>query len=206
MSPGSSKGISTKPGVPDEEKIYSYEDDEKKDDVDDDKSIDLQITNDEETDDEFVHGDEQVNDDEDEEMTNVKVEESRKGDAKISDVAKEDAKKIEDIKYDAKKAELPPISSSLSVSLSFGVAPLTTLLPPSFIFTIPHVPHQTTTLILTPPITTDALTITTVVFESNALSAVQLRDVKLEKDVFELKKIGHSAEALATLKSQVSMV
>ncbi|GKC08498.1 retrovirus-related pol polyprotein from transposon TNT 1-94 [Tanacetum coccineum] len=166
--------------------IYS---DEKKDDADDDKSIDLEMTDDEETKDEFIHGDKQVNDDEDEEMSNA-----------------------ED---DAKKVELPPISSSLSISLCFGdlflklsygislistvkdtidaeinllldikiqyefphiqsrsvltvhvlvifepsvltpipktpsVAPATTILTPSFVSTIPPVPHQTTTQIPT---------------------------------------------------------
>ncbi|GJV47820.1 hypothetical protein Tco_1438032 [Tanacetum coccineum] len=75
--------------------IYSNEDDGKKDDADDNKSIDLEMTDDEETEDEFVHGDEQVNDDEDEEMLNAEVEDSGKGDAEISDVAKADAKKIE---------------------------------------------------------------------------------------------------------------
>ncbi|GKG60645.1 hypothetical protein Tco_0614207, partial [Tanacetum coccineum] len=39
-----------------------------------------------------------------------------------------------------------------------------------------------------------------------ALTDVQLRVTKLEKDMFELKKIDHSAEALATLKSQVPIV
>ncbi|GKE12702.1 hypothetical protein Tco_1416253 [Tanacetum coccineum] len=100
--------------------IYSYEDDEKKDDADDDKSIDLEMTDDEETEDQFVHGDEQVNDDKAEEMSNAKVEDSGQGDAEISDVAKADAQKIEEIKDDAKKAKLPPTSSSLSVSLGFG--------------------------------------------------------------------------------------
>ncbi|GJR14881.1 hypothetical protein Tco_0797533 [Tanacetum coccineum] len=85
------------------------------------------------------------------------------------------------------------------------VARVTTL-PPPFLSTIPLVPHQTTTPIPTPPITTDALTNITVVSESDALSAVQLRVVKLEKDVFELKKIDHPAKALATLKSQVATV
>ncbi|GJZ03198.1 hypothetical protein Tco_0521159 [Tanacetum coccineum] len=119
----SSEGTSTKPGVLIKEKsddkevdwIYSDEDDEKKNDVDDDKSINLEMT-----DDEFVHGDEQVNDNDYKEMTNAEVEESGKCDAKISDVAKADAEKIKEIKDNAKKAELPPTSSSLSVSLSFG--------------------------------------------------------------------------------------
>nr|GEX11443.1 hypothetical protein [Tanacetum cinerariifolium] len=95
-------------------------DEEKKDDTDDDKSIDLGMTDDEETDNKFVHGDEQVNDDDDEEMLNAEVEDSRKGDAEISNVPKADAKKIKEIKDDAKKAKLPPPSSSLSVSLGFG--------------------------------------------------------------------------------------
>nr|GEU87333.1 hypothetical protein [Tanacetum cinerariifolium] len=107
----SSEATGTKPGVPDEEK--------KKDDADNDKSIGLEMTVDEETNDKFVHGKEQVNNNEDEEMTYSKVEESRKGDAKISDVAKADVEKIEKIKDDAKKAKLPPTSSSLSVSLGF---------------------------------------------------------------------------------------
>ncbi|GKE51817.1 hypothetical protein Tco_1486973, partial [Tanacetum coccineum] len=147
VSATSSEGTGTKPGVPDEEKVTSEEnvilewgseqeseyseedlgddeevdwidsdkDEEKKDDTDDDKSIDLEMT-----DDEFVHGDEQVNDDKDEEMLNAKVEDSGKGDAEISDVAKVDAEKIEEIKDDAKKAELPPTSSDLSVSSGFG--------------------------------------------------------------------------------------
>ncbi|GJX11944.1 hypothetical protein Tco_0201803 [Tanacetum coccineum] len=53
-------------------------------------------------------------------MTNAEVEGSGKGDAEISDVAKEDVEKTEEVKNDAKKAELPPTSSSLSVSSGFG--------------------------------------------------------------------------------------
>nr|GEZ17125.1 hypothetical protein [Tanacetum cinerariifolium] len=87
-----------------------------------------------------------VNEDKDEEMKNAKVKDFIKGDAEISNVAKEDTERIEEIKDDAKKANLPPISSSLSVSSSF------------------------------------------------------------ENDLSELKKIDLSAEALATLKSQVPTV
>ncbi|GKE41183.1 hypothetical protein Tco_1464588, partial [Tanacetum coccineum] len=57
-----------------------------------------------------------------------------------------------------------------------------------------------------PPITTDALTITTVILESDALYVVQLRVSKLEKDVSELKNVDHSTTTIATLKSQVPMV
>ncbi|GKB52590.1 hypothetical protein Tco_0903343 [Tanacetum coccineum] len=58
----------------------------------------------------------------------------------------------------------------------------------------------------TPPITIDAPTITTTVPKSNALTDVQLRVTKLEKDVSKLKKIDHSTKALATLKSRVPTV
>ncbi|GJS64586.1 hypothetical protein Tco_0679150 [Tanacetum coccineum] len=81
-------------------------------------------------------------------------------------------------------------------------APVTTLPLPSVSIT-PPVPQQTTTPIPTPLITTDAPTITTATLESNALFVVQLRVVKLEKDVFELKNVDHSTATIATLKSQV---
>ncbi|GJT11487.1 hypothetical protein Tco_0858529 [Tanacetum coccineum] len=91
------------------------------------------------------------------------------------------------------------------VQESPSIATVTTLPPPS-VSTTPLVPHQTTTLIPTSPITTDAPTITTTVSKSDALSSVQLRVAKLEKDVFELKTIDISAEALAALKTQVPSV
>ncbi|GJQ97544.1 hypothetical protein Tco_0008683 [Tanacetum coccineum] len=83
---------------------------------------------------------------------------------------------------------------------------LITTLPPPFVSTIPPVPHQTIAPIPTQPITADAPTITTAIPKSDTLSVVQLRVPKLEKDVSELKKIDHSAKALATLKSQVPTV
>ncbi|GJS80312.1 hypothetical protein Tco_0730193 [Tanacetum coccineum] len=144
---GSSKGTGRILGVPDESTVisttssegteskYSEEDQgddeevdgidsdddkEKKDDTNDNKIIYLEITDDEETKDEFIHGKEQVHDDEDEEMSNAEVEDSGKGDAEISDAGKADAAKTEEVKDDAKKAEIPLTSSSLSVSLGFG--------------------------------------------------------------------------------------
>ncbi|GJT04425.1 hypothetical protein Tco_0838887 [Tanacetum coccineum] len=194
--------------------IDSDENEEKKDYADDDKCIDLEMTDDEETDDEFVQGDKQVNYDEEKEMTNAEVEESGKGDEENTNAAKTDAGKTEEVKDDAKKAELPPTSSNLSVSSGFVLSPVqetpsvtpVTTLPPSSVSSIPHVPYQTTAPIPTPPIITESPTITTFVPESDALTAVQLRVEKLEKDVSELKKIDLSAKALATLKSQVPTI
>ncbi|GKE67263.1 hypothetical protein Tco_1521424 [Tanacetum coccineum] len=111
VSDTSSEGTGTKPGVLDEEKdeevdwIYFEEDDEKKGDTDDHKSIDLEMTGDEETKDEFLQGEEQVNDDEDEEMSNTKVEEYRNDDEENIDAAKADVVKTKEVKDDAKKAK-----------------------------------------------------------------------------------------------------
>ncbi|GJU49530.1 hypothetical protein Tco_1219085 [Tanacetum coccineum] len=83
---------------------------------------------------------------------------------------------------------------------------IVTSLPHPSVSTTPSIPQQTTTKIPTPTITIDAPIITIVVLKSDALSAVQLRVAKLEKDVSELKKIDLSAEALAALKTQVPSV
>ncbi|GKA90533.1 hypothetical protein Tco_0812403 [Tanacetum coccineum] len=107
--------------------IDSKEDDEKKDDTDDDKSINIEMTDDEETDDAFVQSEEQVNDDEDEEMKNAEVEESGNDDEEDSDAAKAEVEKTEEVKDVAKKAELPPTSSSLSVSSDHSAEALATL-------------------------------------------------------------------------------
>nr|GEW52222.1 hypothetical protein [Tanacetum cinerariifolium] len=82
-----------------------------------------------------------------------------------------------------------------------STAPVTNLPLPS-VSTTPHVRQQTTTSIPTPPITTDAPIITSIIPESDALSVVQLIVAKLKKDVSELKKVDHSAKALASFKSQ----
>nr|GEU49803.1 retrovirus-related Pol polyprotein from transposon TNT 1-94 [Tanacetum cinerariifolium] len=165
--------------------IDSDEDEEKKDDTDDDKSINLEMT-----DDEFVHGVEQVNDDEDEEMTNVQVEECGNVDECNSDASPSILNVP--VSMILEPSVLSPVQETPSVVL-VKTQPL-----PS-VSTIPLVPHQKTAPIPTPSITTESPTITTAVLESDALSVVQLRVAKLEKDVSELKKIDHSAKALATL-------
>ncbi|GJZ40296.1 retrovirus-related pol polyprotein from transposon TNT 1-94, partial [Tanacetum coccineum] len=109
ISDTSCEGTGTKPGIDYEE------DDEKKNDTDDDKSIDI-----EETDDDVLQGNKQVNDDEDEDMSNADIEESRNDDEENTDAAKVDAENTKKAKDDTKKVKLPPKSSSLSVSSGFG--------------------------------------------------------------------------------------
>ncbi|GJQ91958.1 hypothetical protein Tco_0003097 [Tanacetum coccineum] len=90
---------------------------------------------------------------------------------------------------------LPPIPEIVTK------APVSTVVPLPQVITIISTVQQTPTPIPTPPITNDALTIITVVHESNALYVVELRVTKLEKDVSELKTVNHSSEALAVLQS-----
>ncbi|GJV65563.1 hypothetical protein Tco_1476391 [Tanacetum coccineum] len=173
--------------------VDTNEEEEKNDD-DDDKSIDLEKTNakeiddefvhskenvqddDEETDDELVHADEQVNDDEDEEMKNVEDANTWNGDEEITDTTKVDYEKTEVVKDDIKKAELPPKSSSLSISLGFGNQFLNLSFDTSIIGTIKD--------------TTDV--------KINAL-LVSI----LEKDVEELKEAKNTTTLCASLRSEI---
>nr|GEV40235.1 hypothetical protein [Tanacetum cinerariifolium] len=220
---GSNKGTGTILGVPDESTVVSAttsegteEDqlsDEDKDDKDDDADdegddyiSDNLYANDEDAkieydEDEIYKYKIRVHKDKDVDMSNAKLKDSNKGDEEVTDAAKEDAEKTLEVKDDAKKTELPPTSSSLSVSSA-----TVTILPPPSVSITPLVPQQTTTLIPTPPITTNALTITNAVFESNELFDVQHRVAKLENDVSKLNKTDLFAEAIATLKIQVPSV
>nr|GEW97434.1 hypothetical protein [Tanacetum cinerariifolium] len=168
----SSEGTCTKSGVPDKVKGSSeVKEEEKKYNDEDDRSIDIKkFDDDEETDDEFVHGDEYVHD-VDEEMKDAEDAENWKNDEEITNAEKTDV-----TKGDLEQArKLPLTSSSLSMSSSFGnqflnlssdtsliVTPAKTPLPLSSVFTITHVLQQTTTPILIPPITIVALAATTV--------------------------------------------
>ncbi|GJT21657.1 hypothetical protein Tco_0891594 [Tanacetum coccineum] len=223
-------------------------DDEGDDHINDTKDADDEDVETESDEDDIYKYKIRVCKDKDEEMINVEVDDSDKGDKEVTDAAKADAEKTSEAKDDPKKVELPPSSSvllttlqiqinsllevkiqsevqhtqSLSV-LSIPVSVITkptvptpvqespstaiaTTLPPPFVSTTPSVPQPTTTLIPTPTITTDAPTVTAAVPESNALNAVELRVSKLEKDVFELKTVDRSTEALAILKSQVPFI
>ncbi|GKB68277.1 hypothetical protein Tco_0929689 [Tanacetum coccineum] len=165
---------------------------------------------DEETDDELIHGDERVHDDADGEMTDAKDTETREDDEGITY-----AEKTEVTKGDLEHAGKPLlISSNLSVlpvipePLVFLpipeiplVAPATTLLPPPhYVSTISPVLQQTTTPIPTPPITTEALP---VIMIPDPLPAITQRVFVLEKDVQELKEFDHTTTLFASLKSEI---
>nr|GEU68743.1 retrovirus-related Pol polyprotein from transposon TNT 1-94 [Tanacetum cinerariifolium] len=212
----SSEGTGTKPGVPNEEKDISEADDEDDDHISDAK--DDETKSDE---DEIYKYKICVRKDKDVEMSNAEVEDSNKGDKEVTDAAKVDAKKTSEVKDDSKKTELPPTSSSLSfevphiqspsmlrvpvsvvsepsvltpVQESPSIAIVTTIPPPS-ISTTPHVPQQTTTPIRTPPITTDAPIITSVILK---IKKEQAGKQKMPK--FTIKSTDKSSKKPSTTK------
>nr|GEV23284.1 hypothetical protein [Tanacetum cinerariifolium] len=224
--PGESTVVSTASSEGTDSQLNSDEE-EKKDndgdvddeDEDDDHISDIQDTNDEDA----------KTESEDDEIYKYKIQVHKdvdtteeKGDAELVRNAM-----TSDYQFKV-STKLPLPSSSLSVSSGFvlkvpvSVILETTTLPPipeiptetlvSIALSPPHVTHtisnvqQTTTSIPTPPTTTKPLTITTAVLEFVGLFVVQLRVAKLEKDVSELEKIYHTAEALAFLKSYVTTV
>ncbi|GJY72648.1 hypothetical protein Tco_0476351 [Tanacetum coccineum] len=102
------EGVGTKPGVPDKKRRKICEDD---------RSIDIKKTDDdEETDDEFEHGDEYVRDDVDKKMKNAEDAKTGKDKEELTDTEKTKA-----TKGDLEQAQKLPLSrSSLSVSSGFG--------------------------------------------------------------------------------------
>nr|GEU36720.1 hypothetical protein [Tanacetum cinerariifolium] len=253
ISATSSKGTGAKPGFLDEDKditeekvILEWEDEQDSeffnddDDEKDDKYGDVydegddHVSDTQDADDEDVKTESDEDDiymykihvrkDEDEEMKDAEVEGSNKGNEEITDAIKEEAKKTSEVKDDTKNTELPPLSSSLSVSSGFGDQ----FLKPSsdsslviivkdptdaYVSSLLDIPIQYETpqiydtyyldrttnnnTIPIPTITTDAPTIITVILESITLSDVELRVAKLEKDESKLKTIDHSSETLA---------
>ncbi|GJX35207.1 retrovirus-related pol polyprotein from transposon TNT 1-94 [Tanacetum coccineum] len=130
ISTTSSEGTGTKLGVPDEEKDITKEnvilkwgskqesEYSKEDQLDDEEKNDKEGDADDEGDDHI--SDTQDTDDEDVEMKNAEVEESRKGDEEDTNAAKADVENTKEAKDDSKKAKLPPTSSSLSISSGLG--------------------------------------------------------------------------------------
>ncbi|GKA84516.1 retrovirus-related pol polyprotein from transposon TNT 1-94 [Tanacetum coccineum] len=124
----SSEGTGAKPGVPNKEKDITEEKDDKDGDTDnegDDHASDTQDVDDEDVEtksdeDEIYKYKICVHKDEDVEMKDAEVEESDKGEEKVTDAEKEEVEKTSKAKDDTNNTELPPSSSSLSVSSGFG--------------------------------------------------------------------------------------
>ncbi|GJX21835.1 hypothetical protein Tco_0226280 [Tanacetum coccineum] len=104
-----SEGTGVKPGVPDEDK-----------DITEEKMDETDAVETESDEDDIYKYKIHVRKDEDEEMKDSKIKGSDKGDEEITDAAKEVAEKTSEAKDDTKKTELPPSSTSLSVSSGFG--------------------------------------------------------------------------------------
>nr|GEU40983.1 hypothetical protein [Tanacetum cinerariifolium] len=124
-------------------------------------------------------------------MKDAEVEESDKGEDKVTDATKEEAEKTLEAKDDTKKTELPPSSSSLSVSSSFGDQFLKLSFDSSLVSTVKDSADTYVSSLLDIP---------------SQRETPQIQVAKLEKDVSELKTVDHSSEALALLQSQVPMV
>ncbi|GJZ99551.1 hypothetical protein Tco_0672102 [Tanacetum coccineum] len=176
---GSNEETGTIPGVPDKFTVISAtSSEETEDDQLDDKEKD---DKDDDADDE---GDDHISDvkdtdDEDDETEYDEDEIYKYCIHKDEDEEMSNAEVEDSDKGDEEPSVLTPVQESPSM------ATITTLPPPSISTTQPA------------PLA---------ILESDALSAVQLRVAKLEKDVSELKKIDLSAEALAALKTQAPFV
>nr|GEU62120.1 hypothetical protein [Tanacetum cinerariifolium] len=176
----------------DEEDIYKYKIHVRKDE--DEEMINAEV-------DDYDKGDEEITD-------------AAKADAeKTSEEVKDDPKKTElppsssslfvslevKIQYEVPHTQSPSmlnvpvfVISEPTIPTPVQESPSTafaTTLPPLSQSTTPSVPQQTTTSIPTLPTTIDPQTIKTVVPESNALTIVELRVAKLEKDVSKVRDV-----------------
>ncbi|GJR32103.1 hypothetical protein Tco_1108335 [Tanacetum coccineum] len=140
-----------------------------------------------------------VRKDEDVELKDVKVKGPGKGDEEITDAAKEEVEKTSEAKDDTKKSELPPSSSSLSISLGFGDQFLKLSSDSSLVSTVKDSADVDVSSLLDIPIQHKTPQI-------QSPSVQKIPVAKLEKDVSELKTGDHSSVALAVLQSYVPTV
>ncbi|GKA61809.1 hypothetical protein Tco_0761328 [Tanacetum coccineum] len=231
---GSNEGTGSIPGVPNASTVISAtssegtggdeQDSEYSDNSNNDDDVDKDDDANDEGDDYFI------------EMTNVEVENPKKGDEEVTDATKADAKKTLEVNDDAKKTELPPTSSSLLVSSGFGDQFLKISSDSSLISTVKDttnveisslmdfniqskVPHIQSPSVLRVQVSVNSETSVFILVQETP-SAVpittlpplfvstipHLRVVELEKDVSELKKLDLFAESLVILKTQVPTV
>nr|GEY08334.1 hypothetical protein [Tanacetum cinerariifolium] len=207
---------------------YGDADDEGDDHVTDTQDANDEDVENESDEDEIYKYKIRVRNEEDVERKVVEVEESNKGFgyqllklssdsslvSTVKDSADADVSSLLDIPI---QHETPQTQSLLVQNIPVSVILKTTNLPPipeivtktpvSIVVPLPQVTpiissvQQTPTLIPSQPIINDALTITTAIPKSDALSSIELRVEKLEKDVSELNIVDHSFETLFVLQS-----
>ncbi|GKA20214.1 hypothetical protein Tco_0700203 [Tanacetum coccineum] len=124
-----------------------------------------------------------VRKDEDEEMINAKVNDSDKGDEEITDAANADTEKTSEENDDAK------ILNSLHQAQAYLYLQVLVINSLNFLL-----------------ILLCSHTCSRISFDSHCNNSTTSLFAKLEKDMFELKTIDHSTEALAILNSQVPSV
>ncbi|GJW94375.1 hypothetical protein Tco_0174047 [Tanacetum coccineum] len=94
----------------------------------------------------------------------------------------------------------PLLTVPITVIPETSTAPAITISPPI----PPFIPLLQQSTPIPTPTTTEATTSTTVVPDSETVSAIHLRVLDLDKEVKELKNDDHSSALLATIKSEVS--
>ncbi|GKC75536.1 hypothetical protein Tco_1126310, partial [Tanacetum coccineum] len=216
VSATSSDGTDAKLGVPDKDKDITEEkvilesgdeqdsefsdddnDDVEKDDKDgdvddegDDHVSDTQDADDEDV--ETISNEDKiykykirVRKDEDVEMKDAEVKESDKGEELVTETPQTQSPSVQKIPISVilETTNLPPIPEIVTETL------VSTVVPSPQVTHIISTVQQTPTPISTPPITTDAPTIITAVHESDALSAVELRNlINSALDILNIKK------------------
>ncbi|GJX79699.1 hypothetical protein Tco_0327848 [Tanacetum coccineum] len=176
------------------------EDDDVKDDNDDDRIIDIKEKNDDEhteSDDE----DQAMKDAEKHDEDKAEEEKGTEQEPLRDEQAKDDQVEVLTSKTHKEKPKLFVSTSSHSVSSNYDSSPECSLLvpPTPTTPTPPLIPTTTTT-------TTEAPTFTSAVPNSRSLSAVQLKVLKLEKEIKELKSVDHSTTLLASLKAEIPSI
>ncbi|GJR00025.1 hypothetical protein Tco_0523009 [Tanacetum coccineum] len=190
--------------------IYSDDDEDKKDNyVQEDEYV---------HDDKHVHNDEHVHGEDDEGMKYVEDVDIRKGDEEILDTTKADVEKTEELKDDNKKARLPLTSSSLSESFGFGNLFLAHYSDISLTETLKDTIDVEINSLLDIKIQSEVLQIqspsiltvpVSVILELSILLPIPETTTTtslIRKDVTELKKVDHSAEIRAIIRSQVPVM
>ncbi|GJS85118.1 hypothetical protein Tco_0751659 [Tanacetum coccineum] len=181
----------------------------------------------------YDHINEEMYDDVNVELKDSKLADERNGDEETTNTEKVDAEHEEanqevtnaQVQDEARvtttaaldtqkdKIDVPPSSSSRSVSFNYVILKPIVIKPPEIVTTAPattipplippFIPYSQQSIPILTPTTTEATTSTLEVLESETLSAIHFRVLNLEKEVKEIKNVDHSTTLLKTIKSEV---